>query len=89
MARGGVAGRSGKRLDSLWADALRRAIKRREEKDPQALERLADVLLRKADDGDMAALKELGDRLDGKAAQQVTHEGGDTPVKMVMEWKKS
>lgn len=78
----GVAGRSGKRMDSLWADAIRRAIKRREEKDPLALERMAEVLLNKVVEGDMAAIKELGDRIDGKAAIQVTHEGGETPVQM-------
>lgn len=74
----GVAGRSGKKLDSLWGDAIRRAIKRREEKDPKALERLAEVLLSKCDVGDMGAIKELGDRLDGKAPQSsdvtITHE---------------
>ena len=74
----GVAGRSGKKIDSLWGDAIRRAIKRREEKDPRALEKLAEVLLAKCDEGDMPAIKELGDRLDGKAPQSLdvttTHE---------------
>lgn len=73
----GVPGRSGKRQDSLWADALRRAIKRREDSDPQALERLADVLLNKAAEGDMAAMKELGDRLDGKPKQRTELSGPD------------
>ena len=78
----GVAGRSGNKNANIWFNAIKRAIKRREDKDPQALEKLADVLLNKAADGDMTALKELGDRLDGKAALQVTHEGGETPVQM-------
>lgn len=73
----GTPGRSGKRQDSLWADALRRAIKRREDSDPQALERLADVLLNKAAEGDMAAMKELGDRLDGKPKQRTELSGPD------------
>lgn len=76
----GVAGRSGKKLDSLWGDAIRRAIKRREESDPHALERLADVLLDKALTGDVPSLKEVGDRLDGKPAQQITVDGGETPL---------
>ena len=61
----------------MWADALRRAIKRREDNDPQALERLADVLLNKAAEGDMAAMKELGDRLDGKPKQRTELSGPD------------
>ena len=73
----GVAGRSGKRQDSLWADAIRRAIKRREESNPQALEFLADTLLNKCTEGDMAALKELGDRLDGKPTQRTELSGPD------------
>lgn len=70
----GVAGRSGRKLDSIWGDAIRRAIKRREESNPQAIERLADKLLTMADgEGPQAlgALKEIGDRLDGKPKQQL------------------
>lgn len=36
-----------------------------------ALEPIADKLVASALEGDIAHLKELGDRLDGKAAQQV------------------
>jgi hypothetical protein len=68
----GVAGRSGRKPgDTHWAEAIKRAIKRRQEKDPLALERLADVLLSKCYEGDLAAIKELGDRLDGKPKQQL------------------
>lgn len=76
----GVKGRSGKKIDSLWADAIRRAVKRREEGDPQALERLAERLLAMADgEGPQAlgALREIGDRLDGKASQQLQLSGPD------------
>jgi hypothetical protein len=73
----GVAGRSGNKKANIWFNAIQRAIKRREESDPQALERLADVLLNKASEGDMAAIKELGDRLDGKAVQATTISGPD------------
>ena len=37
----------------------------------EALDDLAEKLLQGCDDGDITALKELGDRLDGKAIQQV------------------
>ena len=73
----GVASRSGNKNANIWFNAIQRAIKRREDKDPQALEKLAEVLLNKASDGDMAAIKELGDRLDGKAVQATTISGPD------------
>ena len=61
----------GRRVDKPWRDAIQRAIKRREESDPQALERLADKLLKKVADGDVSAIKELGDRMDGKVPQAI------------------
>lgn len=71
----GVKGRSGPQRHNIWSDAINRAIKRRQDDDPKALERLADRLLSKCDEGDLPALKELGDRLDGKAAQQLVLSG--------------
>jgi hypothetical protein len=59
----------------LWRDAINRAIKRREQEDPQALEKLAEKILLAVDAGDVSAMKELGDRIDGKPAQAIT--GGD------------
>lgn len=80
----GVAGRSGRLKDTLWADAIRRALKRREDKDPRALEKLADVLVKMAEGGDLGALKELADRIDGKPAQQIIHTGdADNPLQVV------
>ena len=66
-----------------WKEAIARAIKRREESDPLALERLADRLLAKVAEGDVSAIKEFGDRLDGKVAQAII--GGDdddSPVRL-------
>jgi hypothetical protein len=70
--------------DKIFADAVRRAVKRRmkdEEGKPQKLERLADTLVDKAITGDVPAIKEVADRLDGKAIQQTenktTIEAGD------------
>ena len=73
----------------IWREAINRAIKRREQDDPQALERLADKLIAAVEAGDIAAIKEFGDRVDGKVAQAI---GGDDelgPVKQVLEvsWK--
>lgn len=55
-----------------WADAIKRALARAEH-DPKGAHRrlnaLAEQLLDKAAIGDLAAIKELGDRLDGRAPQ--------------------
>lgn len=55
----------------LWREAIDRAIKRREQDDPQALEKLADKLLSAVEQGDIAAMKEFGDRVDGKVPQAI------------------
>ena len=52
-------------------DALRIALRG----DPLRLRRIAEKLAEKAEDGDLAAIRELADRLDGKPAQ--AHKGED------------
>lgn len=70
-----------------WADAIKRALARAE-LDParggRDINKLAEQLLDKAADGDMGALKELGDRLDGKPAQSVDL-GGDPDKPLITE----
>jgi hypothetical protein len=60
--------------DKLWREALRRAVLKRVEGE-QNLDKLATATVRRAlDDNDpraMAAVKEIGDRLDGKPAQDI------------------
>lgn len=54
-----------------WRNALRKSVAKREGKGPQYLERIADRVVQAALNGDMAAAKEIGDRLDGKPAQSI------------------
>jgi hypothetical protein len=72
----------------IWREAIERAIKRREQDDPLALEKLADGFLSKVAERDVAAIKEFGDRLDGKVAQPIAGDE-DQPFKQVLEvtWK--
>lgn len=42
-----------------------------------AMEKVADALILKACDGDVSAIKEIGDRLDGKPKQQTEISGPD------------
>ncbi len=61
----------GKGQDRLWSDAIRLAAFRRLEKGgARALQIAADKLLELAMSGDVAALREVGDRLEGKARSQ-------------------
>ncbi len=74
----------GRSREKPWRDAINRAVKRHAEGDLQALDRAADKLVLSAIAGDMDAMKEIGDRLDGKPAQAII--GGDEndpPVNIV------
>lgn len=83
----------GPKSDKIWADAIRRAVSRcHEEKDAKGkvqklryLNLLADNLVKSGLKGDVAALKEIGDRLDGKATQGVNVSGKLTVEKIERE----
>lgn len=66
-----------------WSDAIRAAVD--VEIDPATKRRkihaIADKLVALAESGDIQAIKELGDRLDGKATQAIEH-SGDVIVKV-------
>lgn len=56
----------------LWQAAIHRALEKRSKvAGREALDDLAEKLLALADENDLGALKELGDRIDGKSAQMV------------------
>lgn len=55
-----------------WSEAIRRAVARRGK---QGLNGLADKLLKKVEEGDMQAIKEFGDRYEGKIPQIQKVEG--------------
>jgi len=66
----------------LWSAAINRALDKRTKKEGKdALDLLAETLLVKCDEADLGALKELGDRIEGKPAQALIHQGDeDHPV---------
>jgi hypothetical protein len=53
--------------------------------DQKALRRIADALLSKAYDGDMQAIKEVADRLDGKVPQGVEGTEDGPAIKTISE----
>lgn len=51
----------------IWTDALRKVVIQ----DKRGLEAMARALFERAIEGDIVAIKEIGDRLEGKAIQAV------------------
>lgn len=77
----------GAKSDKIWRDAIMRAVRRRvgdpiatDGPECQRLERLADALVAKGLESDVPALKEIGDRLDGKAVQALAGPDGEGPI---------
>lgn len=62
-----------------FEDALRMALRQR----PQALRRIADRLLDKGEEGDLQSIREIVDRLDGKAPQAI--ECGEVPIERLTD----
>jgi hypothetical protein len=71
-----------------WSEAVKRAIRAKYGKEwDESLQELAKQLVEAADKGDLAALKEVGDRIDGKPKQQIEASGeGGGPI--VIGWQK-
>lgn len=95
----GVKGRSGtnKGKDKPWADALRVVVSRDDDKGRKLLMKIAEACASAAASGDMQAVKEIGDRLDGRAHQTIEASGeiehrfvARIPTKAVdpSEWQK-
>lgn len=62
----------GSKSDKLWRDAISRAVHRIQAgKKTKFLETIANRLVKEAANGDLVAMKEIGDRLDGRATQQI------------------
>lgn len=81
----GVVGRSGtnKGKDKPFREALRKRIAEASD-DPKRLDRIALKLLGLAEAGDVQAIREVADRLDGKVPQG--HGGDDElpPIKTII-----
>ena len=90
MAGGAPVGNKNATQGRPWRDAINRALAKRDEREQgRALANLAEKLLAAAEIGDVSALRELGDRLEGKPAQAVQLVGdADNPVqaKMTVEF---
>ncbi len=71
-----------------WRQAIRRALAHKYGSYDEGLLALAGKLIESAETGDMAALREIGDREDGKPAQAIVGEPDGAPVAMSVTWIK-
>ena len=71
----------------VWTAAINRALERRQPADQRikAIDELADKLLDGCYGGDLAALQELGNRLEGKVPQAIIGGGEDDPAVRVKQ----
>lgn len=70
---GAPLGNQNNRKNQYWSDALRKYITQ----NPTDLAEAAQALFNKAKEGDINAIREIGDRLEGKAVQRVEGSGDD------------
>lgn len=69
--------------NKVWSDAIRKVVVQR-----QIIDQLALALVEKALAGDLQALKELGDRLEGKPVQSVEQDTNVNADVIVYGWEK-
>ena len=69
MSVGAPLGNNNAAKGKLWTDAIKRALARRSDTVEGGLNDLADTFIEAVANGDAWAMKELGDRLEGKPAQ--------------------
>jgi ribosomal protein L17 len=78
---------AGGKPDKLMRDALIVALKREaidaEGKPTKNLYLIAEALVDKAKTGDVPAIKEIADRVDGKAVQPLAGADGEEPINVI------
>lgn len=82
--KGNRANPGGRPKTKPWSDALRIAANCEDDndKDKTKLRRIAEKTVEMAMGGDIAAIKEIGDRLEGKPAQTIAGDE-DNPLNLV------
>lgn len=76
----------GPKSDKIWRQALMLAVNRvSKDGKTKHLDILANRLVLKAAEGDVSALREIGDRIDGKPVQQITAGEGGAMAVFVIE----
>lgn len=88
MAKAGAPlGNNNGAKNKPWREAIEKELTGN--KNAKKLRKLAVALIEQAEQGNMQAIKELGDRLDGKPAQATEHsgpDGGDIPIRHKVDY---
>lgn len=63
-----IGNQNSSKSNRLWGETIKRAALHN---DAEKLRSIAEKLIAMAEDGDLGAIKELGDRLDGKSSQSL------------------
>ena len=72
MESGGQIGNQNAKKGAEWRSAIKRALSRCSEKGwREGLDKVADEFVKAATNGDSWALREIGDRIDGKPKQTI------------------
>lgn len=77
FAKGQSGNPGGRSNEKMWRDALRMALKEAMADGTPKLRAVAEKTVALAIEGDMQAIKEIGDRMDGKPAQMLMGDGED------------
>ena len=65
----------------VWGKVVRKLAV---QEDYKRIHNVAEALFRKAEEGDIAAIRELGDRIDGKSEQTISGDS-DQPITIVVK----
>ncbi len=65
----------------IWGKTIRKLAV---QEGAKRMHRVAEALFKKAEEGDVASIRELGDRIDGKSQQEFTG-NSDQPITIVVK----
>lgn len=67
----------------LFTNALLASLKKTDEHDVEAIQRIADKLVKLAESGDVPAIKEIADRVEGKVPQAIVGDDESDPISLI------
>lgn len=67
----------------LFTNALLASLKKTDENNVEAIQRIADKLAQLAEEGDVHAIKEIADRVEGKVPQAIVGDDDADPITLI------
>ena len=75
-----IGNKNSSKTNRIWGKIVKKLAV---QEDYAKLHKAANALFDKAASGDISAIKELGDRIDGKASQEITGDS-DAPITVIV-----